>query len=225
MSYDVEKMTKQAASTAGLTLAHAMNKKQWASAVRRIQADMCFYLIAHRAGDTGIQANIWIAPPDAPDDGLDSLGFGLCINAGSAYEEFDRYFERLCLKLECLRSNESSLADVVRHELSKERGTTQRGMDYRKDVALYEKIEEHGPRCWKDYQHRFADLVSKKAKYDVLQADVTTELVPTLMVSQEFLGLIAEWKGESRFPEKFLVPVLGARLARLLYINTIAPSS
>lgn len=223
MSVDIQKWVKELAKRHDLKVALAFSRRQWSSAMKRLHSTVCFYLIMHQSGDSGIQTNIWVAPLDTPDDGLDALGLGLCLDLGSTADAYDSYISRVSGKISLILENASSFVPLIIAELEHPRGLTPRGQDYLQDILVFEKLNSSQNDNWQQFLREFSEKARENAKYETLQT-LTEATLSHIMQDEKMKPILDLWKGNSKIPEKFLSRVLAVRLTRIMYANYLVSS-
>lgn len=107
--------------------------KGFASLVRRESEDVYTYIFVTDGRPSGANLNVdvWIAPPDEPGDGLESLYVGFKVRIGSEYDIDDAYFiscqSRIIHFLSCI----PAIVPLVRHELEEPSFRAKRWTVYR----------------------------------------------------------------------------------------------
>ena len=119
--------------------ARAACGKRFASLIRQIDADVFAYVFVHdgRPGNSSLDVDFWLAPPDVPDHTLEALYVGYKIRIGSEYEIDDDFFasceNRIIHLLPCLKS----LCPLIESELMNPSFRTRRWHAYQMERRLY----------------------------------------------------------------------------------------
>jgi hypothetical protein len=99
--------------------ARVASGKRFASLVRQVTEDVFAYVFVRdeRQSGANIDVDLWVAPPETPDDSLETLYVGYKIRIGSEYDIDDAFFagceQRVIHFLPCV----DSLGPLVQSEL------------------------------------------------------------------------------------------------------------
>jgi hypothetical protein len=112
--------------------ARPSSDKRFASLVRKEADDIFVYVLVHdgRPGHSNLNIDIWVAPPDEPGDGLDSLYVGYKVRIGSEFNIDDQFFlnceARIITFLTCV----PAMIPAIRSELQNPAFRTLRWTSY-----------------------------------------------------------------------------------------------
>jgi len=92
---------------------------RFASLLRRETEDVFMYVFVSdgRPGGANLDVDVWIAPPDSADDGLDNLGVGYKIRIGSEYDVDDVFFANCQRRIVHFLACVPAIVPLVRREL------------------------------------------------------------------------------------------------------------
>ncbi|MGD9644842.1 MAG: Imm25 family immunity protein [Pirellulales bacterium] len=113
--------------------ARAASGKHFASLIRRVSEDVCAYVFVHdgRASNAHLDVDLWVAPPESPDDSLDRLYVGYKLRIGSEYDVDDAFFHGCEMRIVRLLPITTMLVPLIRDELDSPSIRTKRWTAYR----------------------------------------------------------------------------------------------
>jgi len=113
--------------------ARATSNDRFAALVRSEADDVFTYVFVHdgRAGDVNLDVDLWLAPPNSPDDALDNLYVGYKIRIGSEFDVDDEFFLNCQRRIIHLLPYANQLVPAVRLELASPAFSTRRLQAYR----------------------------------------------------------------------------------------------
>ncbi len=123
--------------------AKAASGKDFASFVRKVSPECYVYVFVHdgRRGDGELAVSVWVAPPHAPDDGLDKLNVGYKVQIASAYDVGDDFFECCKERIVNLLPALGALSQVVQEEVSHQRFRSQRWAAYKSERQAFDSLK------------------------------------------------------------------------------------
>ena len=104
----------------GFVRAYACAGTRFASIVRKEEFDVFTYVFASdgRPNGASLDLNLWVAPPDSPDDSLEKIYVGFKIRIGSEFEIDDAFINncqaRVIAFLPCI----TAIIPIVKQELT-----------------------------------------------------------------------------------------------------------
>ena len=106
--------------------------KRFTSLVRQEAEDVFIYVFVRdgRPSGANLDVDVWVAPPDEPGDGLESLYVGYKVRIGSEYDVDDAYFINCQNRITHFLSCVPAIVPLVRQELEKPSFRTKRWTVY-----------------------------------------------------------------------------------------------
>jgi hypothetical protein len=206
----------------GFRASRATAMNDFAALVARPYPDICYYLFIRddRSGGGAVQAHLWVAPPEFPDDSLDSLGIGIKLLVGETYN-FDTNFlpavvQRVILFLPAL----SALADVVTREIQQPVFHTQRQEKYQLEYKAYNSLVQFSNTEAGGYSRNVFDIANKVVRgdknYKTLE-QACTAIALQILASEPILPPFdnSYFQNNAKF--------VGTYLATKVYIETLVP--
>ena len=201
--------------------ARAASVKRFASLVRQEKEDVFAYVFVHdgRSGNSSLDVDVWLAPPDVPDHSLESLYVGYKIWIASEYEIDDVFFasceKRIIHLLPCLEA----LCPLIDSELMNPSFRTRRWDVYQMERRLYSyficKTNDGDPRS----------IALKK------EIDVVLRTQSLGKIEKACLPIARDIYEERRLDEEILefyegrTTWLASALAKQLYIRALGAAS
>lgn len=200
--------------------AKGLDYDAFASLVRRSSQDICNYIFVRddRSGRGDLSAQLWVAPIDFPDDGLDKLGVGFKIWLGATRQLEENFLPGLVKRVEILLPATEALAASVIQEFSAPIFPTRKIYTYRLERTAFDFIREFSATTagsyWKDAFGIARSVTLGKGKYSQLEKKCV-ECAERLFHESTNLTRIDSDYFE-RNP-KFT----GSRLSKQIYIETL----
>jgi hypothetical protein len=200
--------------------ATAMN--DFAALVARPHPNICYYLFIRddRSGGGPVQAHLWVAPPEFPDDSIDSLGIGIKLLVGETYDFNTNFLPAVVQRVILLLPALSALADVITREMQQPIFHTQRQQKYQLEYGAYNSLVEFSNTDAGAYCRSVFDIADKVIKgektYKVLE-QVCIEIASSILVSEPILFPFDDsyFQNNAKF--------VGTYLATKVYIETLVP--
>lgn len=114
---DVFRAFKRLRTDHGFVPAKAIGGSRFASLLRYEEMDICVSIYAKDTSERGTTIEMWVAPPDLPDDGLDNLNVGYKIWIGAQVSPDDDFFQGCESRIITLLSCIPALIPTIRQEL------------------------------------------------------------------------------------------------------------
>jgi hypothetical protein len=206
----------------GFRPAKAAAHKAFAAVVARPAQDICYYVFARddRSGAGELSAQLWVAPPDFPADGLDNLGVGFKFHLGNLYEPEEGFFEAVAGRVETLLPYLSGIAEAVRQELKEPAFRTRRFQVHTMQRALLDAVRKHsvqsGTNEWIALHEKAVQVVEDKVDFEDLEK-ACKERLSALLQSPAFRRM----SGFDDFLRES--SIAGSCLAEQLYIEALVP--
>jgi hypothetical protein len=203
----------------GFIPAKAVSGDHFVSLVKKYTDNVFIYLFVRdeRAGSGEMSVQLWIAPPDLPDDTLENLGIGYKILIASTYEPDDRFFDRVEKRVLNLLPLLDDLAKGVEIELQKPPFQTKRLVAYRCEKQAFINFmncaSKENDTEVRDILEQAKKLAAGKGTLDSLGKKVT-RFTPKLLANNCLLDDTANFfGGDPRF--------IGTSLANRLYVEEL----
>ncbi len=176
----------------GFRASHATASKDFAALVARPYSDICYYLLIRddRSGGGLVRADLWVAPPEIPDDSLESLGVGIKLLVGEIYEFDTTFLKAIVRRVILLLPALPALVDVVRQEIHHPIFHSQRQGKYRLEYEAYHRLvdfsrTEAGSYCRVIFET--ADMVVRGRKSYKSLEQICTTIASELLASEPIL--------------------------------------
>lgn len=120
----------------------AVSDKRFASLLRKETDEVYSYVFVRdgRASGVNLDVHFWIAPPESPDDSLDSLGIGYKILVASTFDVDDQFFANAQERIVRLLPAVDPLIAVVVKELKAPVFKTRRWDIYEQEQRLFKRV-------------------------------------------------------------------------------------